>query len=242
MFPKIVIQDLEDLCRTAGVLKGILPTETEIIEEEFRRELNVIKKERVVGRERYHESKVGEQTYRKQFIHQTEKETKLTGADLAIEVEGQKLVFFQSKREGKNHRFQVDRRQMMQFLWLNDEIIKRTFTNHPLPHDLSYKVPCYYKLIFLKFTSPSPFQRKDVSIKEERYVPAKQVYFILGSRKSASSEELRTGYTPSEFQLAFEKCEVGSPDLIDEGIKRQIFFEYSKLTLRLVVFLSIIPS
>ncbi len=158
MFPKVVIEDLKDLCKTVGAFKGILPTEAEIIEAEFKREVNAIKEgpiERIVGKERYKEFRVGDRVCRKHFIHQTEKEAGLTGADLAIEIEGQKLIFFQAKREEVNHRFHFDRRQMMQLMWLNDEIIERIFP-HPcffpyFPHNLSYKVPCFYRLIFLKF-------------------------------------------------------------------------------------------
>ena len=246
MFPKVVIDDLEDLCKTIGAFKGILPSETEIIEAEFRHEVNAMKEEpieRAVGKERYQEFEVDNRVCRKHFIHQTEKETELTGADLAVEIEGLKLLFVQAKREGRNHRFQFDRRQMAQLIWLNDEIIEKTFL-HPrpfpyFPHNLSYRVPCFYKLIFLRFPSTRHFRRRDVRIEEERYLPVKQVNVILGKRKSASSEEFRTGYTPSEFQTAVEKCEAGSPDLRDENMKKRIFFQYSVLTNRLVVLLSI---
>ena len=229
MFPKVVIEDLEELCETVGAFKGILPTESEIIEAEFRHEANEMKEEpieRAVGKERYKEFRIDDRVCRKHFIHQTEKE-ELTGADLAVEIEGQKLIFFQAKREGANHRFQFDRRQLMHLLWLNDEVIEKTFPHRPLfpyfPHSLSYRVPCFYKLIFLKFPSIRPFRRGDVQIEEERYVPVKHIDAILGRRKSASSEELRTGYTPSEFQAAIEKCEAGSPDLKDEKLKKESF-------------------
>lgn len=246
MFPKVVIEDLEDLYETTVAFKGLLPTESEIIEAEFRYEINKMKEEpieRAVGEERYQEFEVDNWVCRKYFIHQTQKETELTGADLAIEIGGQKLLFVQAKREGRNHRFQFDRRQMTQLMWLNDEIIERTFPGpcpFPyFPHDLSYRVPCFYKLIFLRFPSTRSFQRRDVRIEEERYLPVKQVNAILGRRKSASSEEFRTGYTSSDFQRAVEECEAGSPDLKDEGMKKRIFFEYSVLTNRLVALLSI---
>ncbi|TET20613.1 hypothetical protein E3J74_01450 [Candidatus Bathyarchaeota archaeon] len=246
MFPRVVIEDLEDLCNTVSTLKGLLPTETEIITEEFRREVNAMREEeieRIVPDERYQKFRVGDRLCRKYLIHQTEKETKLTGADLAIEIEGQKLFFVQAKREGANHKFHFDRRQMMQLMWLNDEIIEKTFFHPPIfpyfPHSLSYRVPCFYKMIFLKFPSTKSFRRQDIQIEEERYLPVKQVDLILGRRKSGSSEEFRTGYTPSEFQAAIEKCEAGSPDLENEDLKQKIFLEYSKLADRLVVHLSI---
>lgn len=246
MFPKVVIEDLKDLCKTVNVFKGILPTEAEIIKAEFKREINAMREEsveRILNKERYQEFRVNDRVCRKYFIHQTEKETELTGADLAIEIKGQKLIFFQAKREGMDHRFHFDRRQMMQLMWLNDEIIERTFPppcfSTYFPHNLSYKVPCFYKLIFLKFPSTRHFRYRDVQIEEERYIPVKQVNAILGRRMSASSKEFRTGYTSSEFQVAVEKCEAGSPDLNDEDLKRRIFLQYSILTNRLVVFLSI---
>lgn len=248
MFPRVVIEDIEDFCKIVGVFRGILPTEAEIIETEFRHEINTMKEEpieRAVKEGRYQEFRAGNQLCRKHFIHQTKKETELTGANLFIEIEGQKVVFFQVKREGAKHRFQFDRKQMTQLIWLNDEIIEKTFSHSSFfpyfppyfPHNLSYRVPYFYKLIFLKLPFKRSFRHEEVQIEEEQFVPVKQVDFILGRRKSASSKELRTGYTPSEFQTTIEKCEVGSPDLVDENMKKRIFLEYSIFTNRLVVYL-----
>lgn len=122
MFPDIVFRDLEELSSTIRTFQGILPTEAEIIEAEFVKEINSMKHrpiERAIGEERYHEIRLNNRVCRKHFIHGTERESKLTGADLAIEVEGQKMVFFQAKREESYHRFQFDRRQMLHLLWLN---------------------------------------------------------------------------------------------------------------------------
>lgn len=234
MFPEVVFKDLKELSNTIGAFKGVLPTEAEIIQEEFVREINYMKEkpiEKAKG-ERYQEIKLNKRVCRKHFIHGTEKESKLTGADLAVEVEGQKLVFFQAKREEPYYRFEFDRRQMLHLLWLNDEIIQRNLHKYPqIPHSFSYKVPCFYKLIFIDFTR--------LSIKEERYVPVRHVEFILGRRKGAPAKEFTTGYSPSEFQKALELCEAGSPDLADENLKRKIFLDYSLMSNRLVAFLHI---
>jgi hypothetical protein len=121
---------------------------------------------------------------------------------------------------------------MLHLSWLNDEITQRNLHKYPqIPHGLSYKVPCFYKLIFIDFTR--------FSVKEEKYVPIRHVEFILGRRKGASAKEFTTGYSPSEFQKALERCEAGSPDLVDMNLKRKIFLEYSLMTNRLVSFLHI---
>jgi hypothetical protein len=237
VFPEVVFKDLKELSNTISTLKGVLPTEAEIIQEEFVREINSMKEkpiEKAKGEDRYQEIPINEYVCRKYFIHGTERESKLTGADLAIEVEGQKLVFYQAKREEPSHRFEFDRRQMLHLLWLNDEIIQRNLHKYPqIPHVFSYKVPCFYKLIFIDFAAPQ------FSIKEERYVPVRHVEFILGRRKGASAKEFITGYLPSEFQEALKLCEAGSPDLVDENLKKKIFLEYSLMSNRLVAFLHI---
>lgn len=69
----------------------------------------------------------------------------------------------------------------------------------------------------------------DLQIEEERHLPVKQANVILRRRKSASSEEFRTGYTPSEFQAAVAECEADSPDLKNEDLKKGSSFNIEYL-------------
>lgn len=236
MFPKIVFRDLGDLSSTIGTFKGVLPNEAEIIETEFVKEINSMKCEpieRATGQERYQEIRLNDRVCRKYFIYETEKESKLRGADLAIEVEGKKLIFVQGIREAIYHAFNFNRPQMLHLFWLENEIVHRISRKHPSHdvHSFSYQVPCFYKLIWMKRTIRSP-----PIIKEERYVPIRHVEFMLGRRQQGPSFEFRTGYFPSEFQEALRKCEAGSPDLEVVDLN-ELFLEYSKMTDRLVSFL-----
>lgn len=236
MFPKIVFRDLGDLSSTIGTFKGVLPNEAEIIETEFVKEIHSMKYEpieRATSEERCQEIRLNDRVCRRYFIYGTEKESKLGGADLAIEVEGQVLIFVQGIREAVYHAFNFNRMQMLHLFWLENEIVHRISRKHPShdAHSFSYKVPCFYKLNWMKRTIRPPS-----IIKEERYVPIRHVEFMLGRRQQGPSYEFRTGYSPLEFQEALQKCEAGSPDLEDIDLN-ELFLEYSKMTDRLVSFL-----
>ena len=257
MFPRAVLEDLKDLENAPELLRRIMPTEAEIIEAEFRKEIRELSSKdigSVVGEKRDIEIPTETRIIRKSFIHGTERESKLTGADVAVEIVDKKLFLCQAKKETirwnstgtyiVSRRFKFNRAQMATLIWLNDEILNRIYTSSSSSgfskvHSLSYKVPCFYKLIFLNAPQKKPSMPGQISVAEERYIPVKQVQFILGARKSAPVVDFKTGFLPHEFQQALANCDAGSEDLQDEILKRKIFLDYSRFSNRLVVFFNI---
>ena len=258
MFPRAVLEDLENLENIPELLKRVIPTEAEIIEAEFKKEIRELsdeKSDQLEHSKRDFESRTETHTIRKSFIHGTERESKLTGADVAVEIVGEKLFICQAKKETiawnsaqtriASRRFNFDRAQMATLVWLNDELLHRIYSPlfglGPWFHSLSYKVPCFYKLIFLDTPQRKPSAPGKIRVDEERYIPVKQVQAILGARKSAPSDDFRTGFLPSEFQEALRSCDAGSADLQDEVLKRKIFLDFSNLSNRLFVLFNIRP-
>jgi len=256
MFPRAVLEDLKDLENTPELLRRIMPTEAEIIETEFRKEIReLLNKDigSVVGEKR--DITIPSETYviRKSFIHGTERESDLTGADVAVEIVGKKLFLCQAKKETiqwnstgtyiASRHFKFDRAQMATLIWLNDEILHRIYGSSELwlsnVHSLSFKVPCFYKLIFLSAPQIKPSAPGQISVAEERYIPVKQAQLILGARKSAPVDDFKTGFLPDEFQQALADCDAGCEDLMDEILKRKIFKQFSLVSSHLVVLFNI---
>jgi len=252
-----VLEDLKDLENTPELLRRIMPTEAEIIEAEFRKEIRELSNKDIgsVVREK-RDIKISTETHtiRKSFIHGTERESKLTGADVAVEIVGKKLFLCQAKKETirwnsagtyiVSRRLKFNKAQMVALIWLNDEILHRVYASSSSPsfskvHSLSYKVPCFYKLIFLNAPQKKPFTPGKISVAEERYIPVKQVQLILGTRKSAPADDFKTGFLPYEFQQALANCDAGCEDLQDEILKRKIFLDFSYFSNRLVIFFNI---
>lgn len=260
MFPEAVINDLKDLSNTPELLRKIMPKEAEIIEEEFKKEIEELTHKianRPIGEHRDVEISTEEHVIRKSFIHGTGRESHLTGADVAIEIVGKKLLLWQAKKETitwnrngtqiESRRFEFDRSQMTMLMWLNDEILTYvsptgSICEYPCAHPLSYRVPCFYKLIFLDAPKVKPTTPGQISVAEERFIPVKQVNVILGSNKNVPAEDVHTGYLPDEFQNAVKSCNVGCVDAIDERLKKRIFLEFSTLSNRLVVLFNIRPK
>lgn len=257
MFPEAVIDDLKDLSNVPRLLRKIMPKEADIIEKEFMEEIEELthrKAERPIDQNRDVEIPSDEYIIRKSFIHGTGRESYLTGADVAVEIVGKKLILWQAKKETitwngrgtqiESRRFEFDRSQMTMLMWLNDEIMShispvKFICEYPYVHPLSYKASCFYKLIFLDAPEKKPTTLGQIHVAEERYIPVKQVNVILGSNKNVSAVEIRTGYRSEEFQNAAKSCDVGCVDSIDETLKKKIFHEFSMLSNRLVVLFNI---
>jgi len=257
VFPKTVLEDLKDLENVPELLRKIMPTEAEIIESEFRMEVRQLSGRDigpVVGEKR--DVRIPSETYiiQKSFIHGTERESELTGADVATEIVGKKLFICQAKKENirwdsagsriVSRLFKFDRAQMTTLIWLNDEILHRVYVSSSNAgfsrvHSLSYKVPCFYKLIFLNAPQKKPLIPGQINVAEERYIPVKQVQLILGARKSAPADDFKTGYLPQQFQEALANCDAGCEDLPEETLKRKIFLEFARVSSRLVVLFNI---
>jgi hypothetical protein len=260
MYPKVVIDDLKDLENAPELLGQIMPREAEIVEVEFRKEISKLGYDEIgqpIGEIRDVEIPSDEYVIRKSFIHGTRRESDLTGADVAVEIAGKKLFLCQAKRETikwnrtgnmiTSRRLEFDRAQMTTLIWFNDEILSRINekglpSGHPNVHPLSYRVPCFYKLIFLDAPQRRPHAAGQVGVAEERYIPVRQAELILGSRKAAPSQDFHTGYLPDEFQHALVSCNAGSSDLQDQNLKRKVFFEYASLSNRAIVHFHIQPK
>lgn len=260
MFPEAVIDDLRGLSNVPRLLKKIMPKEADIIEREFMEEIKELtheKAERPTGKNRDVEIPSDEYLIRKSFIHGTGRESHLTGADVAVEVVDKKLLLWQAKKETitwdrrgtriKSRRFEFDRSQMTMLMWLNDEILShvspvRFICGYPYVHPLSYRVPCFYKLIFLDAPEKKPTTPGHIAVAEEQFIPVRQVNAILGSNRNVSTGDIRTGYRPEEFQNAIKSCDVGCADSIDETLKKKVFHQFSTLSNRLVVLFNIQPK
>jgi hypothetical protein len=260
MYPKVVIDDLKDLGNAPELLGQIMPREAEIVEAEFRKEIRKLGYEEIgqpISEIRDVEIPSDEYVIRKSFIHGTRRESDLTGADVAVEIVGKKLFLCQAKKETikwdrtgnmiTSRRLEIDRAQMTTLIWFNDEILARIHekglpSGYPNVHPLSYRVPCFYKLIFLDASHRKPSNPGQVGIAEERYIPVRQAELILGSRKTAPAQDFHTGYLPEEFQYALASCDAGSDDLQDQNLKRKLFFEYASLSKRAVVHFHIQPK
>ena len=162
------------------------------------------------------------------FIH-ARKGEHITGADIAFELSGRKIIFVQSKRVHRNGRIYFNRLQLQKLLELEWEICGFPYIAFPLAviPSLPYRVTFYHLIM-----------REGLQI-EERFFHTSEVSFILSWRKSASQTEfINQGLRPDEFQEMFWKCRIGGPD-IREDKKRDILYMYSLITNRLVVWLDV---
>jgi len=179
---------------------------------------------RIFEREKY--------TLKVAFIH-ARKGEHLTGADFAFELKDKKVVFVQSKRvnSGKRGKIYFNRFQLQKLIELEGKICNKFSFSAPIyPFLLPYSSPrvTFYHLIL-----------ENQGQVEDRFFHTSEISFTLGGHKSTSQKEfLNHGLKSDDFRRMFWECKIGGPD-IEEDIKKDVFYEYSLLTNRLIIWLEI---
>lgn len=162
---------------------------------------------------------------------------RITGADLAFELRDQKVVFVQAKRAGPRGRIHFNRFQLYKLLDLEAQLCAAN--RHPASVTswgsgfLTRFAPPWCLVAYYHLIMGTPSET------EERLYHASEVSFVLGQRKSCSQGEFKGhGLRPEDFRDLFWRCTIGGPDL-DVSIKREVFWNYSLLTGRLVLWIDV---
>ena len=195
------------------------------------------------------------------FIHKRKGE-QITGADLAFEVKNKKVIFVQSKRVGSGGRINFNRFQLQKLIELEGQICGlipfysdvNTYNCAEIMHYFYHRFKNYYRFNYPLFDSVLPFivphfyslratfyhliMTNPVQI-EERFFHTSEISFTLGSNKSISQKEfLNQGLKSEDFLRMFWECKIGGPD-IRKDIKKVVFYNYSLLTNRFIIWLDI---
>jgi len=253
-----LLKDIKSLSETAMLLLRPLEPEPKYVKEFIEMMLREILREGWIEREDRDWLKTFERNnyiLRIGYIHARRGE-KATGADLFLELEGNKIIFIQSKRVDSRGRLRFDRFQLYKLIELElqlhslflplylkrilfrlmEELYEAHFRfGHPPLVPLCIPLYClpfrisFYQLIMLNEN------RKE----ESRFFHTSEIHYTLAGRKTAHQREfLNYGLKPEEFLEKFWECEIGGPD-IDERTKRNVLRLYSLLTNRLVLMFSI---
>jgi len=195
------------------------------------------------------------------FVH-ARKGEHITGADLAFELKGKKVIFVQSKKVGRDGRIHFNRFQLQKLIELERQICGlSTFCSYidihewiELLHHFYHRFEKYYRYKYRPFCTVSPFLppyclpfratfyyliMTNQSKIEERFFHTSEISFTLGDNKSVSQKDfLNHGLKSDEFEKMFWECKIGGPDL-GEDIKRDVLYLYSLLTNRFIIWLDI---